>query len=185
MNQTNTLKPTNFGYLLKLYELSAHFIKAELLSLETKTTLTPDEINSLAFYTQAQDRLIESTFLQWYSELEAWLYWSCKNQVIKKNACISRFEKALIEEGFNLDNEAWQALVHSSKIRNCLLHGNGRLDNDRYGLDTRKTIEALNSNTLLIETIPLEDGAKIKIKEPLLEYYIMKTKQFLSMPEFY
>lgn len=185
MNQTNSLKLTSLDSVLNLYELNAEIIQKELCSLESKTTRIPEDIKRLAFYEQALEMLVESTFLQLYSRLEQVLYEACERKFIKKNASIGRFETALIEQGYNLDNEPWKALVNSSKIRNCLLHGNGRLDKDRYGVDTRQIIDALNSDTLLIETIPLEslgDGsAKIKIKEQFLYYCVSNAQQFFSI----
>ena len=103
---------TRFDYLLTMYNL----------------------INSQ--FPEPNQILIESTFFQIYATLEEVLYGECNQQIIKKNASIIRFEPALKEQGFNLNNEAWDKLVEIAKIRNCLIHGNGRIDQDKYGEDT-------------------------------------------------
>ena len=100
----------------------------------------------------------------------------------KKNASIIRFEPALKEQGFNLNNEAWDKLVEIAKIRNCLIHGNGRIDQDKYGEDTKATITSLNRNakTQLVEFIDsktLIEGS-FKIKAEFLVYFVNQIKIF-------
>lgn len=180
MNQFKFLTIFNFEYQLKIYDLVAQSIKKDISHLESK-----DETHNLSFYKQSLDILIESTFLQMYSQLEETLYHECEKLLIKKNASISRFETALSKQGYSIDSEPWKALLNISKIRNCLLHANGRIDIDRYGVDTKETINNLNSNanTLLIEILNLkghkEGTAKIKIKECFLHYCFTKIQNFI------
>ncbi|AWN73522.1 hypothetical protein LEAN103870_14960 [Legionella anisa] len=188
MKQFKFLKTIHFKYQLKLYKLMTASIQQEIAHLESKkkiNELTMDETHALEFYEQSIQTLVESTFLQIYAKLEEALYYECTQLLIKKNASISRFELALSELGYIIDNTHWNMLVNISKIRNCLLHGNGRLDSDRYGVDTKETINALNSdaNTLLIEVIPLKDHkegiSKIKLNEPFLRYCFIEIKDFI------
>ena len=149
---------TRFDYLLTMYNL----------------------INSQ--FPEPTQILIESTFFQIYATLEEVLYGECKQQIIKKNASIIRFEPALKEQGFNLNNEAWDKLVEIAKIRNCLIHGNGRIDQDKYGEDTKATITSLNRNakTQLVEFIDsktLIEGS-FKIKAEFLVYFVNQIKIF-------
>ncbi|EHL31025.1 hypothetical protein [Legionella drancourtii] len=189
MNQFKFFKLINFEYQLKIYDLVATSIQTTSAHLESKKNineLTPDETHDLVSYKQSLDILIESTFLQIYATLEESLYHECEQKLIKKNASITRFETALKELGYRIDNKHWQTILNISKIRNCLLHGNGRLDNDRYGIDTKDTIQSLNAdaNTLLIEIINLnghgEGTAKIKIKEQFLHYCFIKIQKFID-----
>ena len=188
MNQFKFLKIFSFEYQLKIYDLVAQSIQKDISHLESKKNINiinMDETRNLEFYKQSLDILIESTFLQIYAELEETLYHECKKQLIKKNASISRFETALNEQGYCIDSEPWKALLNISKIRNCLLHANGRIDIDRYGADTKDTINVLNSDadTLLIEILNLkghrEGTAKIKIKEYFLRYCFIKIQNFI------
>lgn len=188
MNQFKFLKIYNFEYQLKIYDLVTQSIQKDISHLESKKNITQlniDETRNLAFYKQSLDILIESIFLQIYAELEEALYHECEKQLIKKNASISRFETALNEQGYSIDSELWKTLLNISKIRNCLLHANGRLDIDRYGVDTKETITAINSdaNTLLIEVVNLkghrEGTAKIKLKEYFLQYCFIKIQNFI------
>ncbi|KTD66938.1 hypothetical protein Lste_3144 [Legionella steelei] len=189
MDQFKFLTIFNFEYQLKIYDLVSESIKKDISHLESKNNINKldmDEIRNLAFYKQSLDILIESTFLQIYAELEESLYHQCEKQLIKKNASISRFETALNEQGYCIDSEHWKALLNISKIRNCLLHANGRIDIDRYGIDTKETIKTLNgdASTILIEIVNLkghkEDTAKIKIKESFLEYCVIKIQSFIN-----
>lgn len=189
MDQFKFLTIFNFEYQLKIYNLVSESIKKDISHLESKNNINKldmDEIRNLAFYKQSLDILIESTFLQIYAELEESLYHECEKQLIKKNASISRFETALNEQGYCIDSEHWKTLLNISKIRNCLLHANGRIDIDRYGIDTKETIKTLNgdANTILIEIVNLkdhkEDTAKIKIKESFLEYCVIKIQGFIN-----
>lgn len=167
MNPFKLLKTTNFEYQLKIYQLLASAFEKDGAQLE-------------------ENILVESTFLQIYATLEEALYYECEQQVIKKKASISRFETALNEQGYKLDNEHWQTLINISKIRNCLLHGNGRLDIDQYGADTKDTLNALNSaaNTTLIEIINTQTGTtKIKIKPQFIHYCFMSIKSFIDVQQ--
>jgi hypothetical protein len=117
-----------------------------------------------------------------YSELEDILYSECQNEPIKKNASISRFESALFKQGYNTSDDNWQSLLNISKIRNFLLHGNGRLDFDKYGIDTRAVINILNShaNKVLVEVINLKGTSSISIREEFLNYCLVKIQQALN-----
>ncbi|MCW8469713.1 hypothetical protein OQJ19_03450 [Fluoribacter gormanii] len=192
MNQFKFLKIINFEYQLKTYELIKSSIQKDISHLELKKNsyeLTPDEITTLECYKQSLKILIESTFLQIYSQLEEVLYSECGEQLVKKNASISRFETPLGALGYPIASNCWNALLNISKIRNCLLHGNGRLDSDRYGIDTKETISSLNSdaNTALIELIHLKDHEKgvsrVKLNEQFLHYCFIKIKNFIGSQE--
>lgn len=158
------LKLNHFNSLLKMYE-------------QVNTVYLDNNSESTAI-------LIESTFLQLYSQLEEALYFECEQHFIKKNASIIRFETALQEQGYNTNNEFWDRLLELAKIRNCLIHGNGRIDNDKYGEDTRNTINSLNADAKnqLVEIIEnaQNTSSKIKIKPELLTYFVNTIKEFCS-----
>lgn len=159
MPSFNYLTPINFEDQLKLFNVIKASIKPEHVSI-----------------------LIESTFLQMYAQLEGSLYQECEKHVIKKNASIARFENALNELGYVTNTQHWEYLIHLSKIRNCLLHGNGRLDNDKYGEDTRNTIHCINldANEILIEIVHLPGQlTKIKLLENFPNYCFTKIYNFI------
>lgn len=178
MNRFKFLKIINFEYLLKNYELLKTSIKKNLSPVES--TLI-GEVTS-----QNLTMLVESTFLQLYATLEEFLYYECEQQFIKKNASLLRFEAPLNEQGYVIHAKDWGVLLNLSKIRNCLLHGNGRLDADKYGVDTQQAINALNqdANSPLIELIHLTGyragTAKIKLNENFLYYCVIKIKSFID-----
>ena len=108
----------------------------------------------------------------------------CEQHFIKKNASIIRFETALQKQGYNTNNEFWDRLLELAKIRNCLIHGNGRIDNDKYGEDTRNTINSLNADAKnqLVKIIEnaQNSSSKIKIKPELLTYFVNTIKEFYT-----
>lgn len=165
MNQFKFLKITDFEYLLTIYESVKASIQEDINHLQVAqniNVLLTEQVYPIDFYKQSIDILTESTFLQIYTKLEAALYNECDTYSIMKKASISRFESALSEQGYSINNEDWQKLLGISKVRNCLLHGNGRLDADRYGLDTKDTITILNADAhkVLIETGYLDTNRK-------------------------
>lgn len=190
MNQFKFLSKTIFESHLKIYELVGIEIQNDISHLESKKSikaLTAKEMNLLKLYLHNSNILIASTFLQIYGSLEEVLYHECTHQLIKKKASLSRFEGPLEKQGYSLNNEQWRALLNISKIRNCLLHGNGRLDSDQYGIDTKETINEINSdaNAQLIEIAelcrPVKDTLKIKLNAPFLQYCVEKIKQFIDV----
>jgi len=158
------LKLNHFNSLLKMYE----------------------QVNAVYLDNNSENTgiLIESTFLQLCSQLEEALYYECEQHFIKKNASIIRFEAALQEQGYNTNNKFWDRVLKLAKIRNCLIHGNGRIDNDKYGEDTVNTINSLNADakTQLVEIIENAHNAssKIKIKPELLTYFVNTIQEFCS-----
>ncbi|WP_298622329.1 hypothetical protein [uncultured Legionella sp.] len=186
MNQFKFLTQDCFVYQLKILELTAGLVQSDMTYLESKETLTLDEKKQLKWCEESWNLLIDTTFLQIYAKLEELLYHECEHQLIKKKASISRFETPLLELGYRLNNEHWVALINMSKIRNCLLHGNGRLDLDQYGQDTKETIHTINSDacTDLIEIIKFNphhsDSYKIRLNYQFILYCLEKIKNFID-----
>jgi hypothetical protein len=165
MNYFTFLNTTNFDTYLQVYDSLAEKLPKHYLDL-----------------------LIESTFLQIYAALEATLYSECKERSIKKKASLSRFEQALQEQGIHVDNEHWTTLLSIGNVRNCLLHGNGKIDSDQYGQDTTDTINLLNTqaNLSLIEinSAPFSStSSTIKLQPSFLPYFCDTIKKFITMQQ--
>lgn len=190
MNQFKFLSKTIFESHLQIYELVGIAIQNDIAHLESQKSvkaLTAKEMKLLKLYLHNSNILIETTFLQIYANLEEALYHECTHQLIKKKASLSRFEGHLEKQGYSLNNEQWRALLNISKIRNCLLHGNGRLDSDQYGIDTKETIITINldANAQLIEIVelcsPVKDTLRIKLNTQFLQYCVEKIKKFIDV----
>ncbi len=117
-----------------IYEQVKSSISKSITELNEQTTLSIDNKCKRSFYEQSLDILIESTFLQLYAELEETLYHECLKNEIQNGSSIKRFEIALNNQNYDVSkkNILWINLILFSKVRNCLLHANGRLDIDKY-----------------------------------------------------
>lgn len=70
--------------------------------------------------------LTDNVFLMMYSHLEEWLYIHA-DSATDHGGGLDRFERSLVTKGLNTSSSEWQILLKAEKIRNCLLHANGRL----------------------------------------------------------
>ncbi|OJX91012.1 MAG: hypothetical protein BGO90_05400 [Legionella sp. 40-6] len=138
----------NFNYHLMIYEQVKSSILKSIAELNEKTNLSIDDKCKCSFYEQSLNILIESTFLQLYAELEETLYHECLKNEIQSGSGIKRFERALSNQNYDTSqkNLLWVNLIFFSKVRNCLLHANGRLDIDKYPDEVRLAIKELNQN---------------------------------------
>ena len=99
-----------------------------------------------------------------YSHAEEWLHILSKKYfphfTIKRGGSITRYKK-VIRDGFGIDvsSGAWQLLTDCEKLRNCLLHANGRIDlmknayemkqiATRHGIDVKLDRLQVTSNFL-------------------------------------
>lgn len=159
---------------------SFNFLTLDFFAAQLKTY---EEIARLDVQNQPANILVDSIFLYMYSQLEHFLYQECQTQLVKKKANLSRFEEPLNQLGFSLDNKPWQTLLHSSKIRNCLLHGNGRIDDDQYGKDTLATINILNeqAKSELIGLKKKTNNTTLAINKEFLFYFMGQIKDFIAL----
>ncbi len=104
--------------------------------------LNADDFEDFSLYHQSTNILIQSSFLQLYAE-ETLYHESCKENINKHLSNITRFKEALAKMDYDTSGYYWKMLENISKIRNCLLHSNGRLDIGRNRSETESAI-ALN-----------------------------------------
>ncbi len=132
-----------------IYDQVKSSILKSIAEIDEQTQLSVDDKCKRSFYEQSLDILIESTFLQLYAELEETLFHECSKEDIHHNSSIERFKQALKIQNYDIskNNNFWTNLNHFSKIRNCLLHCNGRLDiAGKYSGEVKKAIDAINQN---------------------------------------
>lgn len=70
--------------------------------------------------------LTTNTFLMLYSLTEEWLF-IFAGKPLNNGGGINRFNFSLINKGLKEDSPEWQALLQFEKVRNCILHANGRV----------------------------------------------------------
>lgn len=190
MDPFKELMVFNFDYILRIHHLIVHAIDKEkslYLKKVYSKELDANGHQDFMFYHQSTNILIQSTFLQLYSELEETLYHESGKETIGQSSSIRRFEKALTKQGYDTSGNSWTVLVNIAKIRNCLLHSNGRLDIDRCRKDTESAIEIINNSAghKVLEIIKLKGHKlgtdKIILLESFLEYYSFIIKRFINL----
>jgi hypothetical protein len=110
-----------------------------------------DLIYAKNYYDRTFDRmLLVNTFLMMYSFLEEFMYivWKkfSKGVHVSNKGSIKRF-KDVFKKSLEMDLEKdsdWQFIVRCEKIRNCLLHANGRIDLSTEQSEVRKIISSSN-----------------------------------------
>ena len=118
-----------------------------------------------------KNNLMVNTFLMLYSHLEEWLYliWRKfgKNIELKgKRGSISKY-KPFFQVVFKMDlskDKDWNILKDAQKIRNCLLHANGRIDMVKNKAEMSDIIKRYKSQ-LFIKT------KRLCIKQELVEIF--------------
>jgi len=116
-----------------------------------------------------KNHLMINTFLMLYSHLEEWLYliWKKYGRDIEledSRGSISKY-KPFLKGVFKMDLSKdwdWSLLIDAEKIRNCLLHANGRIDlvRNRAEMDSvikrHKTYLHMKTKRLFIHQTLLE-----------------------------
>jgi hypothetical protein len=122
----------NLNYLIGFHNYVRDLFKGQFQDLE-KSDIKNKEKNLNRNILQDYDRnLHTNTFLMMYSYLEEWLYvdWKAYAPNVerdKENGSIGRFKNIVKKLGVDLSSSCWQVLMEAEKIRNCLLHANGRI----------------------------------------------------------
>jgi len=122
----------NLNYLIGFHNHVRDLFRGQFQDLE-KSDIKEEDKNFNKSILQDYDRNLHiNTFLMMYSYLEEWLYVAWKsyapNVEMKNNkGSISRFRYIVKQLGVDLSSSYWQVLMDAEKIRNCLLHANGRI----------------------------------------------------------
>ena len=122
----------NLNYLIGFHNYVRDLFKGQFQDLE-KSDIKGKEKNLNKNILQDYDRnLHTNTFLMMFSFLEEWLYVDWKAyapnvELENKKGSIGRFRNIVKQLGVDLSSNYWQVLIEAEKIRNCLLHANGRI----------------------------------------------------------
>ena len=122
----------NLNYLIEFHNHLRDLFRGQFHDLE-KSDIKEKDKNFNKSILQDYDRNLHiNTFLMMYSYLEEWLYVDWKayapNVVLQnKKGSIGRFSNIVKQLGVDLSSSYWQVLMDAEKIRNCLLHANGRI----------------------------------------------------------
>lgn len=133
----------NIGYIVGFHEYVLEHLKVKEDEFAKKIENHKEKDKKLVdlkiernLYTVTyKNNLMVNTFLMLYSHLEEWLYliWRKFGKDIElndKRGSISKYKpffKAVFKMDLSKDRD-WRLLNDAEKIRNCLLHANGRID---------------------------------------------------------
>ena len=154
----------NLGFIVKFHNESSRLlgnqafeINNEILNSEILDTIDQKQKNMLLadkeIYTKTfRYMLTNSIFLMMYSYLEEFLYSAAKFFKIETEdkGSIDRF-KSVFKDSLKVDlktDPIWRFIRDCEKIRNCLLHANGRIEFYKRKTEIDQIIA--NSNSLLI-----------------------------------
>ena len=117
-----------------------------------------------------------NTFLMLYAYAEEWLNILSKKRhpmiSIKDGGSISRY-KTVLRDGFGLDvsSNLWCLLTDCEKIRDCLLHANGRVDLMQNESEIRSTAKRRGLNIKL---------NRLQISSKFLASFAEQTEAFIQ-----
>jgi hypothetical protein len=144
----------NLNWLVDFHNCLRGLFKKQLLEFERSENTEIEK----KFYKSAlndYDRILHiNTFLMMYSYLEEWLYICRKTYapeiaLLNGKGSLKRFKNVIKELGLDLSSKLWQDLANAEKIRDCLLHANGRLSMLKDPRKLRTIIESVNSGLLI------------------------------------
>ncbi len=126
----------------------------EKIGLDGNDNLDQKKLTRDIYINTLEPSLHSATFLMMFSHFEEWLFLLksiCAKQINldSKAGSIGRF-KPILKDGLGIDLsrcKAWQQLLTAEKVRNCLLHANGRVDLAKNEAEIRKVVS--NSKMLL------------------------------------
>ncbi|KTD45507.1 hypothetical protein Lrub_2304 [Legionella rubrilucens] len=123
----------NLNNIVNFHNVTKALIEQEVnrLSLLSQQEDDPKELELQKKIFQSalhnyNEYLTDNVFLMMYSHVEEWLFIHADSDT-DTGGSLERFERSLVMKGLNTSSSEWQSLLRAEKIRNCLLHANGRL----------------------------------------------------------
>jgi len=122
----------NLNYLIDFHNYVRATFKEHFQNLEKLEIKDREKSLKKSLIKEYDRNLHINTFLMMYSYLEEWLYvgWKLYAPSVdleNKKGSIGRFRNIVHQLGVDLSSNYWQVLMDAEKIRNCLLHANGRI----------------------------------------------------------
>ena len=150
----------NLSFIVMFHNELKRLLQNEIVYLNKKLEQDGNELsrrslkskNSKEIYlTVLEPNLYIATFLMMFSHAEEWLFhikqFHAKSISLDlRKGGITRFTPVLasiLGAGFN-DTKEWNSLVNFEKIRNCLLHANGRIDLARNHQELKNIVSQSN-----------------------------------------
>ncbi|HBE44396.1 MAG TPA: hypothetical protein DDW17_02805 [Deltaproteobacteria bacterium] len=132
-NQLMTWASTyNLNWLIGFHNYVRGLFRDRLRELETCEIKDVDyKLHKSAFYDYDRIHNI-NTLLMMYSYLEEWLYHCWKIyapniDLVDGKGSLGRYKNVARQLGVDSSSKLWEELKNTEKVRNCLLHANGRV----------------------------------------------------------
>jgi len=153
----------NLSLIIKFHNVLLRYLMYKVAEIDESLNATKDHQKCIslacekAVYAEVFDEeLRRVTFLLIYAHTEEWFFLLWKEyapdcQLGSKDGSIQRFKPVLKKLGFDLSKDKnWQFLCDAEKIRNCLLHANGRPSLMRSPNEIKRIVNS-HKNTLEIK----------------------------------
>ncbi|MAY15024.1 MAG: hypothetical protein CMI06_06770 [Oceanospirillaceae bacterium] len=149
---------TNLAFIVKFHNEIRRLIGNEVVNFKNRLEkeVDPNSETSqsyryakILYIETIEPNLCTATYLMMFSHLEEWLFNIKKSTKVKvdldiKKGSISRF-KPVLKDGLGIDISScssWNWIVNTEKIRNCLLHANGRIDYTKNPNEIKRLVKA-------------------------------------------
>lgn len=171
----------NLQLIVKFHNEQRRLMKKQVSTINKKleTCNDKDERKALLYaktvYTDTFDKMLcTNTFLMMYSHLEEFLYhvWKSfdRKQVVSISGSLKRF-KEIIENVIGLDlskDREWEFICDCEKVRDCLLHANGRVSISKDKNDLERIInKSCNQLNIKLDRIELSGKYLNKISNTI------------------
>ena len=146
----------NLGWIIKLHNESRRLMQNQVFEIRqeleacTDAKRKRDLIYVKEIYSTTFGRMRNvNTFLMMYSFLEEFLYLLLKGMDEQQRlgrGSLQRFKRVFKTSlGMHLKTDAdWQFLITCAKLRNCLLHTNGRIDLSKIKAELERIVQTSN-----------------------------------------
>ena len=163
----------NLNFVVRFHNVMRGMIRRALSELELENGTKTKQVGQSQYH-RFDEAIQINAFLMLYSHVEEWLYLISKKTPTKpKGLSLGRFKPPLKALGVDLSCKAWELMMDSEKLRNCILHANGRVDLSR-DKDVLEKIIAKYSDELKIV------NQRLRIGPQYLERFATHIDQFLS-----
>ena len=144
----------NLQLIIKFHNEQRRLMKNQVAAIDVKLKACNDKherkelLHAKEVYINTFDKLLgTNTFLMMYSHLEEFLYhvWKIfgREEIVNNSGSLKRF-KRIIKNVIGLDlskDREWEFIRDCEKIRDCLLHANGRVSISKAKNDIERIIK--------------------------------------------
>ncbi len=168
---------TNLNHVIKFHNEARLLFKGVYQSLGSPKDDSDIETKALRdTYFQFDGLLHINTFLMLHSYLEEWLFHLCKAvqpPPDRNKSGIERFKPSFQALGADLSAGNWLFLKDAEKVRNCLLHANGRVSLSKNSTEMEKIAQKYPKELSIVQD-------RLVVHADFLQRFSSETEAFLN-----